>query len=388
MNYILMHKNTAVAKICLDDETCYISRISDIFAPEHIPVGIKFSKGIINRSELNEWWLSRSIPASRSGLRDALELLNVPSRHSLLDKCFGLSLSDQYWVCPENSDLSWDKVNFFKNDFSEDVGSALFGNALKSDAISLLSPDNTSDGWLKKKWIVINGKRCLMKGGSDPFQQEPFNEVLASEIMDRLNIPHAEYSLVWENEFPYSICENFISEDTELVSAAYIVKIEKCPNHISAYEHFLNCCNKLGIPNVKSSLDKMLILDYLIANTDRHFGNFGAVRNAETLEWIGLSPIYDCGTAMLHDKLLNEKTVTADCESKPFKKFHSEQIGLVSDNNVDLSALAGIDKWFRNLLETSPFIDEKRAGLLCDILAYRVERVQSILQEPRFKIKM
>ena len=127
---------------------------------------------------------------------------------------------------------------------------------------------------------------------------------------------------------------------------------------------------------------EMLILDYLIANTDRHFGNFGAVRNAETLEWTGLSPIYDCGTAMWHDKLLSEKTITADCESKPFKKFHSEQISLVSDNDVDLSVLTGIDKWFKNLLETSPFIDEKRADFLCNILANRVERVQSILQKP------
>lgn len=382
MEYLLMHKNIPAAEICLDSETCYISKISNVLAPDHIPIGIGCTNGIIDRRELNGWWLSRSIPASRSGLQNALELLNVPSRHSLLSKCFGLSLSDQYWVCPVNSDLTWDKVNFFENDFSEDVGEALFGNALKSDAISLLSPDNTSDGWLKKKWVVINGKRCLIKGGSDPFQQEPFNEVLASEIMERLNIPHAKYSLVWENGHPYSVCENFICEDTELVSAAYIVKAEKRPNHVSAYEHFLNCCDKLGIPDVKKSLDQMLILDYLIANTDRHFGNFGAVRNAETLEWTGLSPIYDCGTAMWHDKLLSEKTITADCESKPFKKFHSEQISLASDNDVDLSVLTGIDKWFKNLLETSPFIDEKRADFLCNILANRVERVQSILQKP------
>lgn len=55
MDYLLMHKNTPVAEMCLDDEICYISKISDIFAFEHIPVGINFSKGIIDRSELNEW---------------------------------------------------------------------------------------------------------------------------------------------------------------------------------------------------------------------------------------------------------------------------------------------------------------------------------------------
>lgn len=388
MDYLLMHKNTPVVEMRLDDETCYISKISDIFAPEHIPVGINFSKGIIDRSELNEWWLSRSIPAGRLGLRDALEQLGVSSRHTLLAKCFGLSLSDQYWVCPKNADITWDKVNFFDNGFSDDVGSALFGNALKSDEISLVSPDNTSDGWLKKKWSVLNGKRYLMKGGSDPFQQEPLNEALASEIMERLKISHAKYKLVWENELPYSVCENFITPDTELVSAAYIAKSAKCPNHVSAYDHFINCCEKLGIPNVQSSLDEMLTLDFIIANTDRHFGNFGAVRNAETLEWLGLSPIFDCGTSMWHDKLVSEKTLSADRESKPFKKFHSEQIELVSENHLDMSVLIGVDEWWNDMLESSPFIDEKRREVLCLTLHNRIEIVQEILPTLGFGLTM
>lgn len=45
-----------------------------------------------------------------------------------------------------------------------------------SDSFSLISPDNTSDGWLKKKWTIIDGKRCLIKSGSAPFFQEPLNE--------------------------------------------------------------------------------------------------------------------------------------------------------------------------------------------------------------------
>lgn len=92
----------------------------------------------------------------------------------------------------------------------------------------------------------------------------------------------------------------------------------------------------------------MLTLDFIIANTDRHFGNFGAVRNAETLEWLGLSPIFDCGTSMWHDKLVSEKTLSADRESKSFKKIHSEQIGLVSENHLDMSVLVGIYEWWND----------------------------------------
>ena len=37
----------------------------------------------------------------------------------------------------------------------------------------------------------------------------------------------------------------------------------------------------------------MLAADYILANTDRHLGNFGFLRDSETLEWKGLAPIYD-----------------------------------------------------------------------------------------------
>jgi len=53
--------------------------------------------------------------------------------------------------------------------------------------LDLLSPCNTSDGWLRKKWKIIDGKRCLLKSGSNPFQQEPLNEVLATSLHQRLN---------------------------------------------------------------------------------------------------------------------------------------------------------------------------------------------------------
>ena len=46
----------------------------------------------------------------------------------------------------------------------------------------------------------------------------------------------------------------------------------------------------------------MIVLDYLIVNEDRHQNNFGVVRNAETLEYLGAAPIYDSGTSLWFDK--------------------------------------------------------------------------------------
>ena len=101
---------------------------------------------------------------------------------------YGLSLSDQYWIRPDHSKIQWKDINFFENLFSEDVGSALFGGPFSGN---FMSPDNTSDGWLRKKWVIQNQKRVLLKSGSGESQQEPLNEVLANMICDRLKHCHS-----------------------------------------------------------------------------------------------------------------------------------------------------------------------------------------------------
>ena len=115
---ILMHKRIAVAGMELDDATGFIQKIGMVYAPEHFPVGIPVKKGVADRTALNEWWTDRSIPTSRSGVREALEVLEITSTKLLLVRCYGLSLSDQYWICPKGSGLTWDAINFFDNGFS------------------------------------------------------------------------------------------------------------------------------------------------------------------------------------------------------------------------------------------------------------------------------
>ena len=173
MKCMFMHKRITVAEIELDDATGFIKRINHVYAPEHLPVGVTIKKGVVDRKEFNAWWTDRSIPASRSGIRDALETLDIASTKMLLIRCYGLSLSDQYWICPEGTNLTWDEINFFDNAFSDDIGDVLFGAKKKDNAFDFSSPDNTSDGNLKKRWKIIEGQRCLVKGGSNPFRQQP-----------------------------------------------------------------------------------------------------------------------------------------------------------------------------------------------------------------------
>ena len=382
MKYVLMHKEIPVAAIELDEVLCGIRKIEELYNPEHLPVGIHTVNGNVNREELNSWWRKRSIPSSRDGLRSALYELNIHSPEALLDKCYGLSLSDQYWICPDNSGLVWSKVNFFDNSFSEDVGNILLGHASSSESVSLIAPDNTSDGWLKKKWSIIDGKRCLLKAGSSVFHQEPYNEMIASAIMERLGINHTNYTVTVYKEEPYSVCENFVTKDTELITAHHLMNSRKKPNHITVYQHFVNCCQKVGLDAIPF-LDRMLTVDFLIVNEDRHTNNFGLIRNANTLEYIDFAPIYDNGTALWFNAL-NQRILplSPSLKSKPFKPTHYEQIKLVSSFDwLDLEALKGIDEEFSEILKGSEYIDDERRSKLCGALKDRVALLSDIVNK-------
>lgn len=382
--YRLMHRKVHVADIELSANARKL-KIARILEPAHLPVGTVETNGNSNSEKLEHWWKSRTIPASRTGLEMILEQLKMETAEALAEKCFGLSLSDQYWVCPADSSLDWEKINFFDNPFSESMGNLLLGmpGDSEKEPVNLITPDNTSDGWLRKKWsIAADGRRILLKAGSGNNMQEPYNEVIASQLMEKLKIPHVNYGVAVMNGEPFSYCEDFITRDTELVSAFHISQILKKNNQDSPWDHYLKCMEALGMADGKLRLQQMVTVDYLIANTDRHYNNFGGVRNAESLEWIGFAPVYDSGTSLWHDVHENRIPKMEDCPSKPFRKTQEEQILLVDDFSwLELSALSDLEELVEAVLAESDYISESRRSVICRSVKKRAEKLKILVNE-------
>lgn len=376
-SYVLMNKTKPLFSFLMDDTGRYVDKILDVFEVEALPVGIHIFNGIPDKSEINKWWQRRTIPAGRKGLQGALQELEISSQYELAQKSFGLSLSDQYWINPEGK-LKWENINFFENKFSDYVGNVLYGQSSIETERDLLSPCNTSEGNLVKKWMWRDGEQLLVKGGS-VFFQEPYNEALASALHRRLGLfPYVDYSVEIENNMPCSICENFVTKHTELVPAYSFLDIEKKPNNISYYQHLLHLGMQEKIERMQEYLDYMLVTDYIIANTDRHYYNFGFIRNVDSLSWEEIAPIYDSGNSLYYDKSDARINVTEDVPSMPFKKYHSEQIKMVSSfDNIDFSKLTGLDEEFREILRPSIDIGEQRKGILCQCLKERISMAEA-----------
>lgn len=384
MKYTLMHKEISVCDITIDSKN-QISKINEIHNANHLPVGTGvWRNNQPNKSTLNEWWTDRSIPTSRSGVRQALETLNLSDTKMLLTKCFGLSLSDHYWIRPfERTDIAWKDINFFNNPFSEDIGDILLGKAVEKDNFDFSSPDNTSDGCLKKRWKIIDGKRCLIKGGSG-IRQQPFNEKIATIVMQRLNIPHIPYDVIFVDDEPYSVCENFVTTDNELIPAWRMLKLANKPNDVSFYQHFVNCCNSVGVKNVELFLDQMIVLDYIILNEDRHFNNFGLLRDPETLEYVSFAPMYDNGTSLGYDTPTTLINRNRHINCKPFKTSFDEQLKLVTSfdwidfDKLDDEMINEISDVFNR---SNGFVDEYRANLIINGIQKRIANIRKLSYE-------
>lgn len=377
MDYTLMHKDVPVAELTLDEATATVSKAGEVYLPEHLPLGVSVKHGTLDRAALSAWWNERCIPASRSGVRRALETLEIPDTRVLLTRSFGLSLSDQYWIRPRGTEMRWREINFFDNDFSEDIGDILLGKKTDKRAIDFSSPDNTSDGYLKKRWKIIDGKRCLLKAGSDPFRQQPFNEVIASNLAGRLGIPHVTYRLLWDDGVPYSVCEDFITKDTELISAWRVMQTKKKSNSTSVYQHYLDCCQGLGVDGIFRAAAQMIVLDYLIANEDRHLNNFGLVRDANTLKYLGAAPIFDSGSSLGYNKIAGQITAFGNTECKPFKRTHTEQLKLVSSFEwLDLSKLEGFEREMRKVFDSAgDYMESGRKDAIINAFSARTEHL-------------
>ena len=154
----------------------------------------------------------------------------------------------------------------------------------------------------------------------------------------------------------------------------------KKDNSTSVYQHYLNCCRALGVADIALAVDQMIVLDYLIANEDRHQNNFGLIRDANTLEWLGAAPIFDSGSSLGYDKLPPQILSPRMTECKPFKRTHDEQIKLVrSFAWIDFDQLDGIEQDLRRIFDQAgDYMDENRKSAILAAFSARLDNLKTL----------
>ena len=390
MKVILMNKNTEVLVAEYNSVLKGFEQVLENKNIDYAPIIIRDlfdnNENILNK--LSDWFRGRGIPQHRDNLQMLLVRLNITMPEELLDKAFGLSLSDQYWIKPYDSNVKYADINFFEHDFdSIEFTEATFSNEGKNvSEVSLKTPNNTTDGMLKKSWIIKDSKRYLLKGGFRNEQLQPFNEVLASMICERLDFEHVTYTIDVIKDKVVSSCECFITPDTEYVPAFQILNSWERKYGIEDYKNYIKILRENGIKNAEKKIDNMFILDYIMLNEDRHLNNFGIIRDVNTLEWLDVAPIFDTGMS-LSVASYNDNEIIIDGGGKFFYndvRFEDIIINITNLKRLDLFKLDGIVEEFDDLLHKYQYIthfSDERIHKLCVLLNSRINKLKATIKE-------
>lgn len=339
--YILMNQNKEVLKFEFDKDLNVITKIDEIYNLDYAPLNIKNIIEHKRAIELNNWFNERGIPVYRDNVKEILEIFNIKSVKELINKDYALSVSDQYWFKPENVEVEWKNINYFDRSYdSISFADSTFGSGAgkslnqTSQNFSDKTPNNTSNGQLKKVWIKKDNENYLYKGAGTIHNFEPINEVLASKICKILEVPYVEYTIdviqSKRQDTVVSICKCAINKDEEIIPAHSILteRASEVQKNMNDYNLYLEILKSHNVPNAEEYLQKMFILDYIILNEDRHLNNFGIIRDVNSLEWKRICPIFDTGRSMN----TNVTTSYWDFEEGEVKCFTNE---LISSRNLE-----------------------------------------------------
>lgn len=221
--------------------------------------------------------------------------LEVGDIKGFVDVCFALSLNDSYWITPSNYDAGFSKHNLYENRFNDTLSLIAYAGYGNTKDKFVTTPELTTGGMLRKAWRNKGEDGIwLYKSGTDGFANtgnEPYSEFYASQIAEVMGINAVHYELENWQHILASKCKLFTDIDTSYIPIGRIVKtggIDAC----------LEYYKKLG-DDFYQELASMLCFDAVIINEDRHFGNFGVLRDNHTGEIIAPAPVFDNGGSLL-----------------------------------------------------------------------------------------
>lgn len=119
---------------------------------------------------------------------------------------------------------------------------------------------------------------------------EPYSEMYASQLAAVFCPDSVPYDVVNYHEKKASKCPLFTNEQYGFAP------IYKCIGVEAGIAQTLQYFSSIGSEN---AFRRMLVLDALIVNTDRHKGNYGILFQTDTLQPIKMAPVFDHNQSLL-----------------------------------------------------------------------------------------
>ena len=235
--------------------------------------------------DLEGWLASRAIDAHRTNsrlLKKVLRLKTSDDAETAL-AVNAATITDQYWIKPDDSELCWEDVRFKENFFD---ALALRGDPDSFSRKPSRTPELTNTGSFEKCWRLINGAWWMYKSGNE---LEYFSELFICRLGENLGLDIAHY----EMDGNYIRSEDF--------THGAKVNFEPVFSLMGENEDYNDCFDVIyGIsPDLAEQYLRIVWLDTICFNMDRHTENFGFLRDVKTGKILSMAPNYDNNIALI-----------------------------------------------------------------------------------------
>ncbi len=287
------------------------------------------------------WIKKRKAPKNRRFVQKILASFadTADSNHGenplkYVDISHALSLNDAYWITNNYTDDKWNDFNLYHHAFDEVLAYVAFtGHSRKVTGV-ITSPEVTSEGALKKCWSNRADGIYLIKGDdfspSEDGRSQAINEYYTAQVAKAMGFKHIDYDV---EKFTH---QHLSSNKKEIVCKCKLFTNENV-GFINAYTYFKFKGMNIDEADFSSILVQeklaklygfeaycdLMVFDSIIANRDRHLGNFGMMIDNNTGEILEPAPIFDNGYSLLYGaadydlKHLDEYIKTLSCRYLP-----------------------------------------------------------------------
>lgn len=274
-DYLILSQNTPVAK--------WENNRLTVLCEQLLPLYLK------RVANADMWLETRAIDSHRANSRLLKKALRLTERDDISTVLHvnGATITDNYWIKPLDSDLTYEQIRFDNDYFARLALKGTYDSFNRAaNSKHSKTPELTNIGSFEKCWKICDGKWWMYKKAN---HNEQFSELFIYELGCELGFHMARYErgdgCVKSLDFTDGANVNFEpamsfmgdNEEYEDVIAA----LEKlCPQAIPDYI-------------------RMIFMDTITANPDRHTSNFGLLRDTKTGELIGLAPMFDHNMALI-----------------------------------------------------------------------------------------
>lgn len=259
---------------------------------------------------VESWLAGRAIDEHRVNsrlLKKALRLRGADDAETAL-AVNGATITDTYWICGENQQLCYEEVRFNENYFD---GLALHGDPDGFSQRPSRTPELTNIGSYEKCWRLRDGIWWMYKAGTMP---EYFSELFICRLGTMMG-----FSMAWyEMDGAYIRTRDF----TEGAK----VNFETFDGITGEDDDYGLCFRALrdlggGLPE---EYLKLVWLDTLCFNMDRHTKNFGLLRDRNGGQILSMAPNYDNNIALVSRGCSRDISRSSDGLIRFFREFMEE----------------------------------------------------------------